>query len=203
MIACPKSDPGFAINPIHGELAQHRFLRAVLQHVPRRGLALDVGAHIGLWTRALAMQFKYVVAFEPVIENYVCLTLNSDYVNVRRENVALGASTRTCSMVIPARGNSGCWYAQPVEGPTAMRTLDSYTFHDVDLIKLDVEGLEGAVLAGGKETIFQGLPTIVFEENGLGKKHYGESWIDPQQLLAGWRYKFAGSYHKNQIWVPA
>jgi FkbM family methyltransferase len=148
------------------------------------------------------VQFKYVIAFEPVAENFACLEQNADFKNVRRENVALGAETKTCSMVLPTRGNSGCWYAQPVDGPTAMRSIDSYALNDVDLIKIDVEGLEGHVLAGARETLARCLPTIVFEENGLGRLHYGAGWLDPAQLLTGWRYKRVGFYQKNEVWSP-
>ncbi len=204
MIVAPQRDPGFALHPVHGELAQHRFLRAVLPHVPNRRLALDVGAHIGLWTRALAIKFKYVVAFEPTVENYACLVQNATMRNTRLENVALGDDIGVCKMVMPSKGNSGCWYAQTgvEKADTPMTTIDSFGFQDVDLIKVDVEGLEGEVLCGACATLTRCRPTIVFEINGLGQKHYGPNWIDPTLLLSSWRYKFADRYEKNEIWVP-
>lgn len=202
MIAAPATDPDFALHPVHGEWAQHRFLHDVLPHTARRGLAIDIGAHIGLWTRALAIQFKFVVAFEPVIENFTCLALNATLPNTQLENVALGATSGMVAMELPKKSNSGCWYASRNLGDTPMRTLDSYKFNDVDLIKIDVEGLEGEVLSGAQNTIQRCIPTIVFEENGLGLKHYGPNWIDPGLLLSVWRYKRAGKHGKNEIWIP-
>ena len=38
---------------------------AALNHVTERGRAIDVGAHIGTWTRPLAGCFEEVVAIEP------------------------------------------------------------------------------------------------------------------------------------------
>lgn len=202
-LVAPKADPDFALNPIHGEMAQHRFLRAVLAHVPERRLALDVGAHIGLWTRALAIKFKYVVAFEPETENYACLVQNATMRNTRLENVAVGGAPGTCLMAMPHGGNSGCWYAKiGAGGSVPVTTIDSFGFTDVDLIKIDVEGLEGAVIQGACSTLQRCRPVVVFEVNGLGYKHYGPDWIDPTLTLSRWRYKFVNRFGKNEIWAP-
>lgn len=203
MIVAPKRDPNFALNPIHGEWAQHRFMNAVLARVPQRRLALDVGAHIGLWTRALAIKFAYVVAFEPVPENYACLVQNASFRNTRLENVALGDTPGTAKMILPTKSNSGCWYAQTGSGgDTPMTTIDSFGFNEVDLIKIDVEGFEGDVIHGACATLSRCRPVVVFEVNGLGAKHYGPNWLDPTLTLAAWRYKFIDRHGKNEIWGP-
>ncbi|MGC9166518.1 MAG: FkbM family methyltransferase [Thermoplasmata archaeon] len=43
------------------------------------------------------------------------------------------------------------------------RTLDSFNFDKVDLIKIDVEGLELSVLDGTRETIGKFHPKIILE----------------------------------------
>lgn len=200
----PARDPEFHNDRVHGELAQHRFMKAVLEHVPNRRIAIDCGAHIGLWTRALAQKFKYVVAFEPVDENFECLEQNAKLRNTQLERVALAGEPGACQMILPRGGNSGCWYAQPgiVGAKITMRTLDSYNFKDVDLIKIDVEGYEGDVLMGACATLTQSRPIVVFEVNGLGQKHYGPNWCDPTLALGSWGYKFIAKWGKNEIWVP-
>jgi hypothetical protein len=42
-------------------------------------------------------------------------------------------------------------------------TLDSFGFTEVDLLKIDVEGHEMAVLAGARETISRCLPWLIIE----------------------------------------
>jgi FkbM family methyltransferase len=203
MMAAPKYDPNFAASSMHGEFAQHRFLRAVLPHVPKRGMAVDVGAHIGIWTRMLADKFKWVTAFEPELDNFACLETNAGHLkNARLLNVALGAIPSSCSMVLPTGGNSGCWRVRD-GGGTEMRTLDSYQLNKVDLIKIDVEGLEGEVIQGARETIACWHPTVVFEENGLGARYYGSNWVSSGTVLTGLRYKRVAVYQKNEIWISS
>jgi hypothetical protein len=44
-----------------------------------------------------------------------------------------------------------------------LRTLDSYDFASVDLIKIDVEGMEADVLKGGRELIERCRPIMLVE----------------------------------------
>jgi hypothetical protein len=44
-----------------------------------------------------------------------------------------------------------------------VRTLDSYAFRDVRIIKVDVEGSEMEVLEGGRETILRDRPPLIVE----------------------------------------
>ena len=200
MIAAPKDDPDFATHPCHGELAQHQFLRSVLPYVKQRRMAVDVGAHIGLWTRMLAQKFSHVTAFEPVAENFACLLLNAGYKNATLENAALGALHETCAMA--QRGdNSGCWAVDAGGVGVELNTLDSYKLNDVDLIKIDVEGYEGEVIAGATATLMRCRPTVVFEVNGLGMATYGNEWLDPKPILTRMNYLLAAKYQKNEVCV--
>ena len=59
-------------------------------------------------------------------------------------------------------------------------TLDSLALRRVDLLKIDVEGMECEVLEGARRTIRQSLPVVIIEhlKAGAGKiadalQHYG------------------------------
>ena len=53
------------------------------------------------------------------------------------------------------------------------KTLDSYQFQSVDFIKIDVEGLETAVITGGWDTIVKHRPMIQFEYKKKLAQRYG------------------------------
>ncbi|HEV2927277.1 MAG TPA: FkbM family methyltransferase, partial [Propionibacteriaceae bacterium] len=55
-----------------------------------------------------------------------------------------------------------------------VRTLDSFDFRDVALLKIDVEGMEQAVIRGGLDTIARSRPVI-----------YAEAWDDSYRDATG------------------
>lgn len=199
----PQSDPWFAEHPVHGSQAQARLIRSVLQRVPvsRRFQAIDVGAHIGVWTVPLAGVFRYVTAFEPVASNFECLEVNTRGLkNVSLRPVALGNETRRVSMA-QIGDNSGTYCALRGDD-VGMMTLDVLMADrvSVDFIKLDVEGMEGAVLEGARQVLDEWRPWVFFEDNGLGTIHYGPDWIDPKSILRGLGYHPVVRLAKNELW---
>lgn len=198
----PGWDANFALSSAHGVDAQAAMLRAVLPYVRDRRTAVDAGAHIGLWSAQLAPLFGTVYAFEPVEENFVCLKQNVRDENVYRLYMALGDAAGQVEMSLPPGGNSGCWYALPSPGVPVV-TLDSLRLEDVDLIKIDVEGNEGKVLLGASRTIAASSPVVMFEDNGVGQKYFGERWVDPKSVLRRYDYRPVKRVRKDEIWVRA
>lgn len=198
----PARDPSFPGSPMHGALAQRLFMDKVFLHCKNFRTAVDVGAHIGLCTDVMAKRFKSVWAFEPTGENYLCLQANIGD-RAQLERVALGAFLSYGYTVLPEGGNSGMWYLKEGgEGGVAVMTLDSYELADVDLIKIDTEGFEGCVIEGALDTISQGKPVIVFEDNGNGRKYFGDEWVDPKPLLANLGYQRRARFNKDELWAP-
>jgi FkbM family methyltransferase len=187
---------------MHGAEAQWSLIERAIRQVKHRRTALDVGAHIGLTALVLAERFTTVHAFEPVRENFNCLVDNlGSKEHVHLYNTALGAENgKKYEMRLPEKGNSGCWFLEDT-GRRETRTLDSFGFDSVDFIKLDVEGSEGFVLAGAVRLLKRCLPTILFEDNGLGQKYYGAAWVDPKDILEPLGYRWVTRISKNDVWA--
>jgi FkbM family methyltransferase len=197
----PATDPGFASSPLHGEAVQARLVKQVLARVKRHGLALDVGAHIGTWTVPLAARFEQVIAFEPVAANRACLEANVAWMkNVIVLPVAVSDHNGTGSMALPG-DNSGT-YCLLHGTDVLVTTLDVVVHSPVDFIKLDVEGAEGAVLMGAEKILRRSRPAVFFEDNGLGERHYGPSWVDPKSILQRNGYRPVVRLAKNELWLP-
>lgn len=141
---------------------QIKKLREALSHVKQFRLAVDVGAHVGLWSMHLAKRFHEVHAFEPMPPFRACFEKNVTHENVTLHRYPLGNKDANVGMSYdPA--DSGNTHVKG-NGDMKMRTLDSFELMDVDFIKIDCEGYELQVLEGALETIVRCAPVIIVEQ---------------------------------------
>jgi FkbM family methyltransferase len=114
-----------------------------------------------------------------------CFVKNVTAENVNLYACALGAAESEVNMTTYA-GNSGHSHvADNGEIRAQMRTLDSFAFVDVDLIKIDVEGFEYHVLLGARKTLGRCKPTIIVEQKPGNGSRYGHGDLGALQLLGG------------------
>jgi FkbM family methyltransferase len=157
----------------HGELVdgkgtyQIKKLRRALEFAPNFRVAVDVGAHVGLWSMQLMKHFTAVHAFEPVTAHAECFAKNvgDPARNVTLHRLALGAVPGRVRMSIdPA--DSGGTHVDPVaeDGNVSLSRLDSFVFTDVDFIKIDCEGYELQVLQGAEDTLAHCRPCVIVEQ---------------------------------------
>ena len=66
--------PEYLVNS--GGVYQPRQLNRSLQFVTNWNLAIDIGAHVGMWSKHLVGKFKRVIAFEPMPQMRACLDRN-------------------------------------------------------------------------------------------------------------------------------
>lgn len=127
---------------------------------------IDVGAHVGLWSRPMIRRAntKYIWAFEPNKSVRECYVLNmGGFDNYSIFPVALGHKN-TKGYLNVETDNSGNTNVHPTKsGNTEIRTLDSYNFKNVDYIKVDVEGFEYNFLQGATDTLNRCRPFVHLE----------------------------------------
>jgi FkbM family methyltransferase len=150
------------------------------------GIAVDVGAHVGLWSRVLSYYFRIVHAFEPVKEFRDCLYQNvvdTPY-EVKLYDLAVSDNSgglRTMNIVNDNTGQShlrpaseGGIINTPEHPLVATVALDDIDFGGrVDFIKIDVEGSELEVLKGAKRLLTDDHPIVVLEQKGGNAERYG------------------------------
>jgi len=144
------------------------------QYVRPNMCAVDIGAHIGLYTVPYARIAKHVHAFEcsPKSFNYLCtnIALNNLHYNVTKYNVALGAQASTGTYYIQDPGDGG-GNGLYVEGEPKVDTLevpiqplDAFNINNIGIIKIDVEGYELQVIQGALKTLERNnYPPLLFE----------------------------------------
>jgi FkbM family methyltransferase len=171
---------------------QYAKLSKALAHTAGRRVALDIGAHVGFWSMWLAKEFDQVEAFEPNPDHAACWRENVRHATLHQ--CALGAAAGFVGMAIDQE-NSGKTHVAG-EGEIQVATLDSFGFARVDLVKIDVEGYESAVIEGGRKTLLQEKPVVVVESNG---QHSRYGLPDPVQVLKGMGAEILESMGKDYV----
>lgn len=186
---------------------QWKKLNMAMDVVPadERGLAVDIGAHVGLWAHVLSTYFERVVCFEPHPDLYPCLARNvQDIDNVEIYETALSDKDGWLEMIRPPSnsGNACVWNESVrVKGLRRARAyaLDSFPLDQmISFIKIDVEGWEYKVLKGAEQTIKKDKPVLVIEQKPNNAERYGLGRFAALELLVSWGYKVewekAGDY---------
>ncbi|MFP8881979.1 MAG: FkbM family methyltransferase [Myxococcota bacterium] len=149
--------------------------------------AIDVGAHIGSLAVPLAFQVGptgRVYAFEPQRRVYRELFHNLQLNGLDHATplmLAVSSAPGILEMAPPEFDDGFTRIGSGGEQVEA-RTLDSFGFTDVSLIKIDVEGHEIEVLKGAEQTILKWHPALIVETGRRNK----EQFLEP--MLAEWGY---------------
>ncbi|HWM11980.1 MAG TPA: FkbM family methyltransferase [Solirubrobacteraceae bacterium] len=136
-------------------------------------VAVDVGAHAGSYTVRLAEIAPKVFAFEPDTEmaaliergtpGHVVVSSEavSDTVGVKtfRVPVEAGHASVTLGSLAPLDTTS------TIDREVKTTTLDRLADEDIGFVKIDVEGHEAEVLAGGRELLRRRRPVFLLEAN--------------------------------------
>jgi FkbM family methyltransferase len=170
---------------------QIKKFRAAMEYVKNFRVAVDVGAHVGLWSMQLAQRFDNVIAFEPVAAFRECFVKNAWMRGVKCFPYALGAERDDVWMVYDPSDSGGTHVAlgekaaeRRNEHPIEMRTLDEFELKNVDLIKIDCEGYERQVIEGARETVDRCKPCIIVEQKQhIMSKNFGIKGTPAVDLL--------------------
>lgn len=146
-------------------------LSFVRQFIPSNAVIIDVGANVGNHAMFFDKMYspKVVYAIEPNSDAYMvmlmnaalnhCHSINFDYIGCVLSNTN-GSATKKSTV----DGNLGATSFEASSDGIRMVTGDSlFADKHVDLIKIDVEGMEFDVLEGFNETIMKSKPYIYIE----------------------------------------
>lgn len=150
---------------------------AAYRYVSNWHAVLDLGANIGIFSRAFAGRFGQVHSFEPIPEIRACLEKNVP-ANVSVYPFAVADRETTLQMTRLVKGSGGSFIRNDPNIPAidhtmpkahrdvtvAVRAIDSFNFDNVGLIKLDIQGAEYLALRGAEATILKWRPVVLMEE---------------------------------------
>lgn len=169
----------------------------ILKDLLRSGdLAIDIGANRGIYVYKLRLLGLRVHAFEPnssCSDTLIRWGTSDPYLSVH--TTALGDRIGTVLLQIPI-DSQGCEhdssssirtnaFDQYKSMDVPITTLDSFHLNDVSFIKIDVEGVEQAVLKGATSTLRMSWPALLIE---IEKRHSAESFSTTFSFLQGKGY---------------
>lgn len=172
-----------------------------LRYVKNWDVAVDIGAHVGLWSREFTEKFGHVIAFEPVQEHRDCYVKNVPKENYTLHPVALGEKDGTVRMKTSAHSTGGTHVDPELSGDIPMRTLDSFEIPKIDFMKLDCEAYEIYVLRGAKETLLRCKPVVCIEQKN--QAYYGNPRYIASDYLVSLGAKPVGRYKDDLVFAWA
>ncbi len=198
----------------------------ISSHLFEGQTALDIGANRGWFSLLMGTivgPTGRVDSFEPYPPMFDRLQRNLQINNltwVRPQCVALGSTVGDSWFVPPSdavihhvehlTGCTGVGYLTDKQSEGAIRvpsmTLDQYAsetaLDDVNMMKIDVEGAETAVIHGGRHTIEKSRPILAVEYNVETAQRAGTSVEELDQLLSDLRYDrfvYSGYFRKLNL----
>lgn len=172
----------------------HVGLRATISpHLPKNGVAIDVGAHGGQITRLLAKMVPagQVIAVEPNSYTRSILRMaiwSRGCRNVMVVATALGAKCGTALIRTPIkrRGDMGYGLSNLLDGGAhsiaelvPVVTLDALVeelgLSRLDFIKADIEGFEAELISGAHEALTKFRPALLLEMDDIFLRRAGSS----------------------------
>lgn len=199
-------------------LGHEKGLESVLAHLMKKdGCFWDVGANVGYYTgvfseRRFAQRQVYSFEPNPVLANRVREAL-MERSSVRVIQAGLGAEDGKATLHVPMRGKeavSGLASFRPMKGKgveVPVRSVDSLIregFTAPDVMKIDVEGWEAAVL-DGFQTKDAHRPAIHFEHIESAAVEAGSSFARMKSIFAGWelfRVESDGGLRSHTLETP-
>jgi len=165
---------------------------------------VDVGAAVGdtvlLLYANLPEAFSGFVCVDGDAEFFKYLTLNLSHLAGGRLVLCILSSAEEAvpDLIRTHSGTASAQGSNRVNSTTLSKVLNE----PIDLLKIDVDGFDGKVLAGGQQSLAQYRPAVIFEWHPILCQQTGNSWNEPFKILqsAGysrfvWFTKFGNFSH--------
>lgn len=190
---------------------QVKDIERALKHCTGMDTVIQAGGNVGIWPIYLSDYFQRVITFEPVLESFLCMDKNiteRGIMNIEMHNLGLSDEIGTLSLnkdktnvgahqtgKDETTGASAFVAATTIDAHLEGIDLDQVT---IDLIILDVEGIEPYILDGARELLKHQTPVLMIEDKGLSERFgHDKGWTD--SILG---YKVVDNIHRDVILIP-
>ena len=124
---------------------------------------VDVGSHIGFWSKDFTELFNHTYAFDPISEVRECYKRNITNTNYTLYPYGLGREQKNILVLYDPKETGNTHSSDRGNLDIEIRTLDSFDLNFIDYIKIDAEGYEIEALIGARKLIEKCKPFIHIE----------------------------------------
>ena len=138
-------------------------LKFIKENRPNLKNCVDVGSHIGFWSKDFTELFNHTYAFDPIPQVRECYVKNITNPNYTLYPYGLGKEEKKISVLYSPKETGNTHASNKGNMDIQVRTLDSFDLNFIDYIKIDAEGYEIEVVEGAKKLIEKCKPYIHVE----------------------------------------
>ena len=177
------------------------------------GVLLDVGANIGQTAIRFRAAFPKarIISIEPVAETFAQLAARTRAFGIERHHIALGAKSGRMTMYLTPFSVTSSLVRPPeddIRGTQEVEvvTLDQFAklngIGAIELLKIDAEGYDMEVIAGGSGLLSGGAVKSVLVEVGFHPgDHRHPLFDDIRNALSAYGFRVFGIYNQTPEWT--
>lgn len=142
---------------------RNTILNYIKEHKPNLKNCIDIGSHIGFWSKDFTENFNHTYAFEPIPQVRDCYVRNMVNSNYTLYPYGLGREEKKIMVLYNPKETGNTHASDKGNLEIEVRTLDSFDLNYIDYIKIDAEGYEIESLIGAQKLIEKCKPFIHIE----------------------------------------
>ncbi|MBN1799982.1 MAG: FkbM family methyltransferase [Candidatus Lokiarchaeota archaeon] len=152
-------------------LSEKSQMKKARENLSKNGICFDIGANVGIYTLLFSRYSKKVYSFEPLPRNISYLFRIISKNNIKNAIIVPCAVSNTNEILKFKEGDSIALGKLDKKGtiPVQSITLDNFVKNlsiKPNMLKIDVEGAELAVLQGADELLRKSKPKILLSTHG-------------------------------------
>lgn len=144
--------------------ARNTILNFIKQSKKELKNVIDVGSHVGFWSKDFTEQFEHVYAFEPMEQVRECYLKNVTKTNYTLYPYGLGSEEKKVRIQYDPNETGNTFITKSGNIEIEVYPLDRFEFNKIDYIKIDAEGYEIEVCKGAIKLIERDKPFIHIEK---------------------------------------
>ena len=184
-------------------LARNTILNLIKKSKKELNSAIDVGSHVGFWSKDFTEHFKHVYAFEPISEVRECYVKNITKRNYTLYPHGLGNEEKKVKAYYDPTQTGHTFIIKSGNTEIDIYPLDGFEFNKIDYIKIDVEGYEIEVCKGALKLIERDKPFIHIEMKKIIMDKVGLDENTIYNFFESINYKMVLKVMSEVVYAPA